>query len=146
MFRFETTDKYPLDSNKYSVSCFDPLLMEKHNAWKAAGGTELNWDTLNDHDINFTTLVNATQPLQSEVTNSPKEKLNISLNVTVSASLPTTSTPSLPQEDLVSFTENANDEYVLKKHLGKFPYQAPSGYKWVTNGWKLFELNATEKP
>ena len=146
MFRFETTDKYPLDSNKYSVSCFDPLLMEKHNAWKAAGGTELNWDTLNDHDINFTTLVNATQPLQSEVTNSPKEKLNISLNVTVSASLPTTSTPSLPQEDQVSFTENANDEYVLKKHLGKFPYQAPSGYKWVTNGWKLFELNATEKP
>ena len=76
LFRFETTDTYPLDSNKYPVSRFDPLLMEKHNAWKAAGGTELNWDTLNDHDINFTTPLNATQPLQSEVTNSPKEKLN----------------------------------------------------------------------
>ena len=29
----------------------------------------------------------------------------------------------------MSFTENANDEYVLKRHLGEFPYQAPSGYK-----------------
>ena len=46
----------------------------------------------------------------------------------------------------MSFTENANDEYVLKRHLGEFPYQAPTGYKWVPNGWKLDEVNATEKP
>ena len=101
MFRFETTGTYPLDSNKYPVSGFDPQLMEKYNAWKAAGGTELNWGTLNDDDIDFTTPVNATQPLQSEVTNSPKETSNISLNVTASASLPTTSTPSLRQENQV---------------------------------------------
>ena len=137
MFRFETTGTYSLDSNEYPVSRFDPRLMEKCNAWKAAGGTELNWDTLNDYDIDFTIPVNATQPLQSEVTNSPKETSNISLNVTASASLPTTSTPSLQQENQVSFTENANDEYVLKRHLGEFPYQAPSGSKWVPNGWKL---------
>ena len=61
--------------------------MEKYNAWKAAGGTELNWDTLSDNDIDFTNPVNTTQPLQLEVTNSPKEISNISLNVTVSASL-----------------------------------------------------------
>ena len=120
--------------------------MENDNAWKAAGGTELNWDTLNDDDTDFTTPVNATQPLQSEVTNSPKETSNISLNVTASASSPTSSTPSLRQEYQVSFTENANDEYVLKRHLGEYPYQAPSGYKWVPNGWKLVEINATEKP
>ena len=111
--------------------------MEKYNAWKAAGGTELNWGTLNDDNIDFTTPVNATQPLQSEVTSSSKEISNISLNVTASASLPTTSTPSLRQENQASFTENANDEYVLKRHLGEFPYQAPSGYKWFPNGWKL---------
>ena len=137
MFRFETTDTYSLESNKYSVSRFDPQLMEKYNAWKAAGGTELNWGTLNDDNIDFTTPVNATQPLQSEVTSSSKEISNISLNVTASASLPTTSTPSLRQENQASFTENANDEYVLKRHLGEFPYQAPSGSKWVPNGWKL---------
>ena len=114
MFRFETTGTYSLDSNEYPVSRFDPQLMEKCNAWKAAGGTELNWDTLNDYDIDFTVPVNATQPLQSKVTNSPKETSNISLNVTASASLPTTSTPSLRQENQVSFTENANDEYVLQ--------------------------------
>ena len=114
MFRFETTGTYSLDSNEYPVSRFDPRLMEKCNAWKAAGGTELNWDTLNDYDIDFTIPVNATQPLQSEVTNSPKETSNISLNITASASLPTTSTPSLRQENQVSFTENANDEYVLQ--------------------------------
>ena len=90
-----------MDSNKYPVSGFDPQLMEKYNAWKAAGGTELNWGTLNDDDIDFTTPVNATQPLQSEVTSSCKEISNISLNVTASASLPTTSTPSLRQENLV---------------------------------------------
>ena len=146
MFRFETTSTYPLDSNKYLVSYFDPQLIEKCNAWKAAGGTELNWGTLNDDNIEFTTPVNATQPLQSEVTNSPKETSNISLNVTASASLPATLTPSLQQENQVSFTENANKEYVLKKHLGEFPYQAPSGYKWVPNGCKLVEVNATEKP
>ena len=95
LFLFETTGTYPLDSNKYSVSRFDLQLMETYNAWKAAGGTELNWDTLNDNDIDSTTPVNATQPLQSEVTNSPKEISNISSNVTESASLPTTSTPSL---------------------------------------------------
>ena len=114
MFRFETTGTYSLDSNEYPVSRFDSRLMEKCNAWKAAGGTELNWDTLNDYDIDFTIPVNATQPLQSEVTNSPKETSNISLNITASASLPTTSTPSLRQENQVSFTENANDEYVLQ--------------------------------
>ena len=95
LFRFETTGTYSLDSNEYPVSRFDPRLMEKCNAWKAAGGTELNWDTLNDYDIDFTVPVNATQPLQSKVTNSPKETSNISLNVTASASLPTISTPSL---------------------------------------------------
>ena len=57
-----------------------------------------------------------------------------------------TSTSSLRQENQMSFTENANDEYVLKRHLGEFPYQAPSGYKWVSNGWKLVEINATQKP
>ena len=114
LFRFETTGTYSLDSNEYPVSRFDPRLMEKCNAWKAAGGTELNWDTLNDYDIDFTIPVNATQPLQSEVTNSPKETSNISLNIAASASLPTTSTPSLRQENQVSFTENANDEYVLQ--------------------------------
>ena len=45
LFLFETTGTYPLDSNKYSVSRFDLQLMETYNAWKAAGGTELNWDT-----------------------------------------------------------------------------------------------------
>ena len=95
----------------------------------------MNWDPLNDDNIDFTTPVNATQPLQSEVTNSPRETSNISLNVTVSA-LPT-STSSLRLENQVSFTENANDEYVLKRYLGEFPYQAPSVYKWVPNGWKL---------
>ena len=75
LFRFETTGTYLLDSNKYPVSHFDPQLMEKYNA---AGGTELNWDTLNDDDIDFTTPVNATQPRHSEVTNSPKETSNIS--------------------------------------------------------------------
>ena len=64
-------------SIQYRVSRFDPRLMEKYNAWKAAGGTELNWDTLNDDDIDFTTPVNATKPLQSEVTNSPKETPNV---------------------------------------------------------------------
>ena len=68
------------------------------------------------------------------------------MNVTASASLPTLSTPSLQQEYQVSFTENANDEYVLKRYLGEFLYQAPSGYKWVPNGWKLVKVNATEKP
>ena len=97
----------------------------------------MNWGILNNDNIDFTTPVNATQPLQSEVTSSCKEISNISLNVTASASLPTTSTPSLQQENQVSFTENANDEYVLKRHLGEFPYQAPSGSKWVPNGWKL---------
>ena len=77
-FRFETTSTYPLNSNEYPVSRFDPRLMEKCNAWKAAGGTELNGDTLNDDDIDFTTPANATQPLQSEVTNSPKETSNLS--------------------------------------------------------------------
>ena len=75
LFRFETTGTYLLDSNKYPVSHFDPQLMEKYNA---SGGTELNWDTLNDDDIDFTTPVNATQLLHSEVTNSPKETSNIS--------------------------------------------------------------------
>ena len=144
LFRFKTTGAYPLDSNKYPVSRFDPRLMEKYNSRKESGGAELNWDTLNDDNIDFTTPVNATQPLQSEVTNSPKETSNISLNVTVSA-LPT-STSSLRQENQMSFTENANDEYVLKRHLGEFPYQAPSDYKWVPNGWKLIEINATQKP
>ena len=146
MFRFETTGIYPLDSNKYLASRFDPQFMEKCNAWKAAGGTELNWDFLNEDDIDFTTLVNATQPLQSEVTNSSKETSNISLHVTASALLPTTPTPSMRRENQVSFTENANDEYMLKRHLREFPYQALSGYKWVPNGWKLVEVSATEKP
>ena len=137
MFRFETTGTFPLDSSKYPVSCFDPRLMEKYNAWKAACRTEWNWDTLNDDDINFTTPVNATQPLQSEVTNSPKETSNKSLNVTASTSLPTTPTPSLRQENQVSSTENANDEYVLKRHLGEFPYQAPSGLQMGSKGMKI---------
>ena len=68
------------------------------------------------------------------------------MNVTASASLPTLSTPSLQQDYQVSFTENANDEYVLKRYLGEFLYQAPSGYKWVPNGWKLVKVNANEKP
>ena len=34
---------------------------------------------------------------------------------------------------------------MLKRHFGEFPYQAPSGYKWVPNGWKLVEVDATEK-
>ena len=146
MFRFETTGIYPLDSNKYLASRFDPHLMEEYNTWKAAGGTELNWDILNEDDIDFTTPVNATQPLQSEVTNSSKETSNISLHVTASALLPTRPTPSMRQENQMSFTENANDEYMLKRHLGEFPYQALSRYKWVPNGWKLVEVSATEKP
>ena len=84
--------------------------MEKYNARKAAGETELNWDTINDDDIDFTTPVNATKHPQSEVTKSSKETPNVSLNVTTSASLPTTSTPHLRQENQVSFTEKANDE------------------------------------
>ena len=35
---------------------------------------------------------------------------------------------------------------MLKRHCGEFPYQALSGYKWVPSGWKLVEVNATEKP
>ena len=135
-----------MDSNKYLASRFDPHLMEEYNTWKAAGGTELNWDILNEDDIDFTTPVNATQPLQSEVTNSSKETSNISLHVTASALLPTRPTPSMRQENQMSFTENANDEYMLKRHLGEFPYQALSRYKWVPNGWKLVEVSATEKP
>ena len=106
----------------------------------------MNWDILNEDDIDFTTPVNATQPLQSEVTNSSKETSNISLHVTASALLPTRPTPSMRQENQMSFTENANDEYMLKRHLGEFPYQALSRYKWVPNGWKLVEVSATEKP
>ena len=34
---------------------------------------------------------------------------------------------------------------MLKRHFGEFPYQAPSGYKWVPNGWKLVEVDLTEK-
>ena len=94
--------------------------MEKYNAWKAAGGTELNWDTINDDDIDFTTSVNATKPLQSEVTNSPKETPNVSLNVTKSTSLPRTSTPHLRRENQVSFTEKVNDELSWKDTLENF--------------------------
>ena len=70
---FPNSHACPLYINKYPVLHFDPGLMEKYSAWKAAGGTELNWDTLNHDDLDFTTPVNTTQPLQSEVTNSPKE-------------------------------------------------------------------------
>ena len=132
LFRFETTSIYPLDSNKYLASRFDPQLMEEYNAWKAAGGTELNWDILNEDDIDFTTPVNATQPLQSEVTNSSKETSNISLHVTASALLPTTPPPSMRQENQMSFTDNANDEYMLKSFLENFHTKVlvvPNGFQ-----------------
>ena len=77
LFRFETTGTYPLDSNQYLVSHFDPQLMEKYNAWKAACGTEFNWGTLNDNDID-TTPVTATQPLQQNLPILLKRHQNIS--------------------------------------------------------------------
>ena len=70
--------------------------MEKYNAWKAACGTEFNWGTLNDNDID-TTPVSATQPLQLNLPILLKRHQNISWNVAASPSLPTTSTPSLQQ-------------------------------------------------
>ena len=51
--------------------------MEKYNAWKAACGTEFNWGTLNDNDID-TTPVSATQPLQLNLPILLKRHQNIS--------------------------------------------------------------------
>ena len=37
---------------------------------------------------------------------------------------------------------------MLKRQFGEFPYQAPSGYKyiWFPNKWKLVEVSVFGKP
>lgn len=56
-----------------------------------------------------------------------------------SFSTPVSSAPvanSTKKSTLSSSAENSDSSF-LTKYLGDYPYEAPSGFHWIPNGWKL---------
>ena len=67
----------------------------------------------------------ATPPSSSSLTTPTSSKTTITSPVT-----------SLPPS-VADYSSDCAEESILFKYIGQYPYEAPKGFQWVPNGWKL---------
>ena len=66
--------------------------------------------------------------------------LPVAVTTPTSVTTPTFQVDVASQQSTSYNTQVIHDD-MLMKHLGSYPYEAPAGFHWVPNGWKLVPSN-----
>ena len=150
---FSSTGIWPVNKDKYPMHRFDPRLLRKYEEWQESGGTVLNWDELANnkldeaipmaHNLLPPVQTSVYQPTSSTATRIDTEEygntsqLQSVANISLQTQRDVTSSPA------AKGTINAT--LSLKRYSGPHPYDAPEGFQWVPNGWKLEKMSDNNK-
>ena len=119
---FETTGIWPLNKEKYQKSRFDIRLFEKYQKWVESGKPESDWASYTN---------TAQEPSTVDFKN-----LNES-NISLDKSAIKKNQSSSHQSSTSHQSEENNYLQDDLNVLGPYPFDCPSGFKWVPAGWKL---------
>ncbi|XP_057314858.1 uncharacterized protein LOC130656038 [Hydractinia symbiolongicarpus] len=138
---FESTGIWPLNREKYDTSRFDVRLVHRYDEWVASGKPSLDWTTCNSGK-------DAPKAVKKPLTDSNVEftvdntstETKISTPKASGSKMCSNNTPTKIHSSAKHFSKQVMDT------IGPFPFDAPLGFQWVPNGWKLEPVSSTPTP
>ena len=128
-------------------------MLRKYEEWKESGGTVRNWDELANNNLDEAIPMphNLLPPVQTIVyqpTSSTATRIDTEEYGNTSQLQSVANISLQTQKDVTSSPAakgTINGTLSLKRYIGPCPYDAPEGFQWVPNAWKLEKMSDSNK-